>query len=94
MVLKLKQLNTFFLRCQCLAREGDNLHDNPCLIDPPIISLDGESLLNAVLYGLDEFNDKIKKYFFILYQTKPKTQGWLTGEGGGGEACHLFLKQK
>ena len=44
-VLKSKQLNTFFLRCQFLASERRNLHDNLCLIDdPPVISFDEESL--------------------------------------------------
>ena len=59
MVMKLKQLNTFFMRCQFLASERYNLHDDLCLIDSSIISFDRESLLNAILYGFDEFNDKI-----------------------------------
>ena len=44
-VLKLKQLNIFFLRCQFLASEKHNLHHDLCLIDPPVINFDGESLL-------------------------------------------------
>ena len=61
MVLKLKQLKTFFLRCQFLASERRNLHDDLCLIDPPVISFDGESQLNVLLYVSDKFDDKIKK---------------------------------
>ena len=61
MVLKLKQLNTFFLRCQFLASERRNLHDDLCLTDPSVISFDGESQLNVLLYVSDEFDDKIKK---------------------------------
>ena len=57
--MELKQLNTFFLRCQFLASERRNLHNDLCLIDPPVISFDGESQLNVLLYGSDEFNDKI-----------------------------------
>ena len=60
-VLKLKQLNTFFLRCQFLASERQNHHDDLCLIDAPVISFNGESQLNILLYGSDEFNDKINK---------------------------------
>ena len=59
--MKLKQLNAFFLCCQFLAREGHNLHDGLCLIDHRVISFDGESQLNVLLYGSDEFNDKINK---------------------------------
>ena len=59
MVLKLKQINTFFLRCQFLASERHNLHDDLCLIDPPVISFDGESQLNVLRYGSVEFNNKI-----------------------------------
>ena len=58
-VLKLKQLNAFFLRCQVLASKIHNLHDGLCLIDPPVIGFDEESHLNVLLYGSDEFNDKI-----------------------------------
>ena len=65
MVLKLKQLNTFFLRCQFLASERHNLHDNLCLIDPPVISFDEESQLNVLAYGSYEFNDKISKEIVI-----------------------------
>ena len=61
MVLILEQLNTFFLRCQFLTSERNGLLDDLCLIDPPVINFDGESLLNALLYGSDEFYDKINK---------------------------------
>ena len=44
---------------QFLASERHNFHDDLCLIDPPVIGFDGESQLNVLLYGSDEFNDKI-----------------------------------
>ena len=59
MLLKSKQLNTFFLRCQFLASERHNLYDDLCLIDHPVISFDGEALLNALLYGSDEFKGRV-----------------------------------
>ena len=65
MVLKLKQLNTLFLRCQFLASERHNPNDDLYLIDPPVISFDGESLLNALLYGSEEFNDKINREMLL-----------------------------
>ena len=43
-VLNLKQLNTFFLSCQFLASERQNLHGEPYLILPSIISFDEEPL--------------------------------------------------
>ena len=55
MVLKSKQLNTFFLRRKFLANKRHNRHDNLLLTDRPV----EESLLNALLYGSDEVNDKI-----------------------------------
>ena len=60
-LLKSKQLNTFSLRCQFLASERHNLHDDLFLKDPPVISFDKESLLNAVLYVSNEFNDKVNR---------------------------------
>ena len=61
----MKQLSTFFLRCQFLASERHNLHDAHCLIDPPVVSFDRESLLKVLLYSSDEFNDKINKKIFL-----------------------------
>ena len=49
------------MRCQFLASERHNLHDDLCLIDPPVISFVEESLLNALLYGSDDFKDKIDR---------------------------------
>ena len=63
--MKLKQLNTFFLRCQFLASERHNLYDYLCLIDPPVISFDGVSPLNASRHGSDEFNGKINKEILL-----------------------------
>ena len=53
------------MRCQFLVSERDNLHDNLCLIDPPVISFDEESKLNVLLHGSDELNDKISKEIVI-----------------------------
>ena len=55
----------------------DNLHDDFCLIDPPVIRFDVESQLNVLLYGSGEFNDKINKeiHFSVLYHTGPITPG-------------------
>ena len=49
------------MRCQFLASERHNLHDDLCLIDPPVISFVEESLLNGLLYGSDDFKDKIDR---------------------------------
>ena len=65
MVLKSEQLNTFFLCCQFLASEKHDLHHDLCLIDPPVISFDQESLLNALLYGSDEFKEKLNRETLI-----------------------------
>ena len=69
MVLKSKQLNTFFSCSQFLASERHILHDDLCLIDPPVISFIEESLLNALLYSSDEFNDKVNRE--ILFRIAP-----------------------
>ena len=53
------------MRCQFLESERHNHHDDLCLIDPPVISFDGESLLNILLCDSDEFNDKINKAIVI-----------------------------
>ena len=55
----------------------DNLHDDFCLIDPPVIRFDVESQLNVLLYGSGEFNYKINKeiHFSVLYHTGPITPG-------------------
>ena len=55
----------FCLCCQFLASERHNLHDVLFLIDPPVTSFDGESLLNPLLCGSDEFNDKINKKILL-----------------------------
>ena len=60
-ILKLKQLNPFFFRCQFLGSESHNLHGDFFLIDPPVISFDRESELNFLLYVSDEFKNKINK---------------------------------
>ena len=71
--LKLKKLNNFFLRCQFLYSERQNLYDDLYLIDPSIISFNEKSLLNALLYGSDEFSNKINREILLctIYHTKP-----------------------
>ena len=65
--MKLKQLNTFSSVANSLPVK-DNLHNDFCLIDPPVILFDVESQLNVLLYGSGEFNDKINKeiHFSVL----------------------------
>ena len=58
--MKLKQLNPFFLLCQFLASERHNR-----LIDLLVINFDKESQLNVLLYGSDEFNNKINKEIIL-----------------------------
>ena len=53
MVLKSKQLNTFFQGCQFFFSERQNLHDDLCLTYPSYIGFGEEFLLNALLYGSD-----------------------------------------
>ena len=62
-VLKSKQLNTVFLRCQFLASERQNLHDGLYLTDPSVTSFDEESLLNA--HGSDEVNDQLNREILL-----------------------------
>ena len=57
----------FFLRCQFITSERHNLHGDLCLIDPPVIIFDGESLLNALLHGSDEFHGKINEEAFLRF---------------------------
>ena len=88
MVLKLKQLNIFFLRCQFLASERHNLHEDLFLIDPVVISLDGESLLNALLYGSDEFNDRTNNEILLRFIRNRADDARVEEEGIN------YLKQK
>ena len=45
--------------------------------DPPVITCNGESLLNAVLYGSDEFNDKInKEVLYHIIPNRANDKGW------------------
>ena len=38
-----------------------------CLIDPSVTCFDGESLLNALFYGSDEFNNKLNKEILLSF---------------------------
>ena len=91
MVLKLKQLNTFFLGCQFLASERDNLHEDLCLIDPSVISFEGESLLNTPPYGSDEFKDKTNKEILLCFIPNRVDDARVV-EGDMGP--HFFVWQK
>ena len=62
--------------------------------DPPVITFDGESLSNALLYGSDEFNNKINKKNTSLHYTKQGRQH-SSGRGGReGGMSPLFLCSK
>ena len=91
--MKLKQLNTFFLRCQFLASERHNLHDDLFLIDPPVVSFDGESQLNVLLYGSDGFNDKINKEI-VLRIIPDRADNTGVAEGAHGRPIFLCSKNK
>ena len=91
--MKLKQLNTFFLSCQFLASERHNLHDDLCLIDPPVISFDGESQLNVLLYGWDEFNDKTNKEI-VLRVIPNRAEDTMVAEGTHGHPIFCVAKTK
>ena len=81
------------MRCQFHFSERHNLHDDLCLIDPPVISFDGESLLNALLYGSDEFNDKINKEI-LLRITPSRADDTGMAEGGPCSSTFFFSKNK
>ena len=69
----------FCLRCQFLASERHNLHDVLFLIDLSVISFDGESLLNPLLRGSDEFNDKINKEILLCIIPNRADEVWPRG---------------
>ena len=57
------------------------------MIDPPVISFDGESLLNALLYSSNKFNNKINKE--MLFRITPnRTDDSGVAEAGPGP--HFF----
>ena len=56
--------------------------------DPPVITFDRESLLNALLYGSDEFNDKISKEVILRIMLNRVDD---TGVAEGGPAPLPFL---
>ena len=60
-------------------------------MEPRFISFDGESLLNALLYGPDEFNDKINEE--IILRIIPNTAD-NTGLAEEGHAPPLFYVAK
>ena len=81
------------MHCQFLANGRDNLHDDLCLIDHPVISFDRESQLNVPLYGSDEFNNKIKKEI-ILRIIPNRADNTGEGEGAHGHAIFCVAKIK
>ena len=60
--------------------------------DLPVITFDGESLLNVLLYGSDKFSDEIDKKNTSQYYTKEGR--WHRGGRGEGMAPHSFVWQK
>ena len=57
----------FFLCCQFFANERQKLLDDAYRIDASIKNLNEESLIDALLYGSDSFNDSKNKQ--ILFHT-------------------------
>ena len=53
-----------------------------------------ESLLHALLYGSDEFNDKINEYFSVLFQTGVMTLGWKSWEPAPSPPLFYVVKMK
>ena len=86
MVLKLKQRNIFFLRCRFLACERHNLHNDLCLINPPVISFDGESINN--LYKIN------KEILLRIIPNRADVTGLAKGKGGGRSIAPTFLWSK
>ena len=81
------------MRCQFHFSERHNLHDDLCLIDATVISFGGESLLNALLYGSDEFNDKINREILLcIASSRADNTGMV--EGGPCPSTILFSKNK
>ena len=72
------------MRCQFLTSERLKLHNDLCLIDPLVTSFDGESQLNVLLYGSDEFNDKINRSPYL--PNRADDTGLVEGVHG-----HLFF---
>ena len=77
------------MRCQFLASERHNHHADLFLIDPPVVSFDGESQLNVLLYGSDGFNDKINKEI-VLRIIPDRADNTGVAEGAHGRP-HFFM---
>ena len=77
----------------CLASERQKFHDDLCLIDPPVISFNGESQLNFLLYGSDEFNDKINKEIVIRIIPN-RADDTRVAEGAYGHPIFCVAKSK
>ena len=61
--------------------------------DPSVITFDAESLLNALLYGSDELNDKINKEI-LLHIIPNRADDTGVVEGGHGPPLFLCSKNK
>ena len=55
----------FFLHCQFFANENQKLRDDFYRIDASIKNLNQESLIDALLYGSDRFNDSKNKQILL-----------------------------
>ena len=79
--------------CQFLASKR-HLHDDLCLIDPPVISFDRESQLNVPLYGSDQFNDKTnKEMIFRIIPNRADDTGVAKGAHGHPIFCVAKIKK-
>ena len=81
------------MSCQFLASERHNLHDDLCLIDRSVINFDEESQLNVLLYGWDEFNDKINKEI-VLRIIPNRAEDTMVTEGTHGHPIFCVAKTK
>ena len=60
-----KTTSHFFLRCQFFANERQKLRDDVYRLDSSIKHLNGESLIDVLLYGSDRFNDSKNKQLLL-----------------------------
>ena len=74
------------MRCRFLACERHNLHNDLCLINPPVISFDGESINN--LYKIN------KEILLRIIPNRADVTGLAKGKGGGGALHPLFCGAK
>ena len=70
-------------------------NDELCLINPLAKSFNRESHLNVLLYGSDEFNDRIKKEIFLcILPNKVDDNGVAEGAHGYPIFCVAKIKNR